>query len=406
MALFRPEPSKRGIGTAFPVLFDTNATGVRVAPNSTHSMKKAFYLFLTAIALCGCHSDEGPECPVSEIKIPQTSYSKPIKPNDIVTIRGNGFEADCRIFLRGTAVVRAATQTEVQAEVTEVTTSSVSFRAPEVYGTQSVVLAQSGGRWTIGELTFARQDIAGPDLLSRRISRIYVSSEDLDYTIRFAYDAAGRISEMRQTDCLDRYPGADTTRYDGETIRFAYGTNRITMIMSSDSCTFRLSDGRATDAAWADSGSFTFSYDSNGYISQSTWKNSDSSEREEMTFAVTSGNLTEYTWTYYESGKIRESETYAFTIDSQRPNNLNIDLYGIDCIADWELYANCLLGINGPRLQHLPKKISLKENGRETAATTYRYTTDGEYISRIDIHHEEIEDGEEYSHSLEFVYEE
>ena len=45
-------------------------------------------------------------------------------------------------------------------------------------------------------------------------------------------------------------------------------------------------------------------------------------------------------------------------------------------------------------------------NGRETASTTYRYTMDGDYISRIDIRHEEKDEDWVDSSILEIFYEE
>ena len=370
-------------------------------------MKKLLFLLLATVALCGCESKkDSPACPVTGITVPKSSPATPIKPNDVVTIKGSGFTPDCRIFLRGEAVqVRAAVQTETEAEIIEVTTTSLSFRAPKVYGEQSIVLVQDGNRWTIGELVFQAQEISSTDPLPRRVSRIRVSIQgDMKYTMHFTYDSQNRITEIRETDRYNNYPGADTTKQNDVVTRITYGTNRVTLTKEYDSCSFDLENGRAKSGGWPDSGSFSFSYDSDGYIAKTIWQ--DSSDRDECVFTVSDGNLSGYVLTYYESGKVDEIETYAFTNDSGLPNNLNLDLYGIEAFEAWDLDVCSLLGIAGNRFRTLPSKISLKENGRETASTTYRYTMDGDYISRIDIRHEEKDEDWVDSSILEIFYEE
>ena len=78
-------------------------------------------------------------------------------------------------------------------------------------------------------------------------------------------------------------------------------------------------------------------------------------------------------------------------------NNLNIDLFGIsDFITTTDLDRIYLVGAGGNRLKKLPASVDYGENGVDT----YRYTMEGEYISKIEID----EDGEPLT-ILEIFYE-
>ncbi|MDE7450606.1 MAG: hypothetical protein K2M66_00435, partial [Alistipes sp.] len=114
-------------------------------------MKKLVFFLLAAVALCGCESNDEP-CPVTGVELPASSAASPVTPGEPVTIQGQGFTADSEIWLR--AVTRAA---DVQAEVTGVTATEITFVAPEVSGAQTVVLKQHGGEWSLGKIYFAEE---------------------------------------------------------------------------------------------------------------------------------------------------------------------------------------------------------------------------------------------------------
>ena len=140
-------------------------------------MKKILYFFMAAALLCGCEKEENggdPICPVTEISMPASSTENPVVPGSSVTIHGKGFTSGSEIWFRS-----MTKSTDVQATVTGVTASAITFTAPEVYGSQSVLLKQDGNEWTLGTLVFANQstdpeDPTDPEYLPRKISQVKV----------------------------------------------------------------------------------------------------------------------------------------------------------------------------------------------------------------------------------------
>ena len=112
------------------------------------------FVFVMAAVFCGC--DRKRE---ARISVPRNwkwrayphrrDRKSPASPGSSVTIQGQGFTANSEIWLR--AITRAA---DVQAEVTDVTATTVTFTAPDVSGEQNILLKQDGGEWILGVLHF------------------------------------------------------------------------------------------------------------------------------------------------------------------------------------------------------------------------------------------------------------
>lgn len=360
-------------------------------------MKKTLFSLFAALALCACESSVDAPCPVTGIELPASSASAPVMPGETVTIRGVGFEPDCTVALHSGA-------TSVQAEVLEVTASALSFRAPILSGRQQVVLSQSGGSWTLGELVFPRPEELPLDILPRRISHIRVTlTEEMSYTLRYTYDEADRIIEIRETDLQYIYEGAPADQVWEDAVRtVAYAENRITVTGPYGSEIIELTDGRATMiSADSDQKHSTFSYDDKGYLAQSTFSSS-YGDAYQTTYTIIDGSLVEYTTEDGQEAPVKIS----FENDPSRLNNLNLDLFGTSVLydGDADFYTNCLFNINGKRFRTLPIRVIIQEDG-DSYISTYRYTTQGDYLSRIDIYNDD-RGRQELTCTLEIFYEE
>ena len=368
-------------------------------------MKKFLFLgwLLAAASLTACDKDneqngDGP-CPVTDIELPQSSEQTPIVPGSTIEIRGNGFEDDCEIWLF--EETRTAASAGVKAEILEVSASIVRFTAPDLSGAQSIELRQNNGAWRIGTLVFPEEEEETPvEILPRRISHIKITyPDDLSFVQQFAYDEQGRIASITETDQQDAYPG--TTAQD-EVTTFAYESDRIVITEPSGAQSIlTLVDNRTTAITGVAHNDhypddYAFSYDVNGYIATSTWtQNPDKTYSAKSIYTVVNGCMTQ----------VREDEdseewyggNASYTNNPEQTNNLNIDLFGIsDFITTTDLDRIYLVGAGGNRLKKLPSTIDYGENGIDT----YRYTMEGEYISKIEID----EDGEPLT-ILEIFYE-
>ena len=366
--------------------------------------KHLFFLTLIAITLLtGCSKDNGPDntspCPVTGIELPESSAQVPVTPGSTITIRGNGFASDCEIWLY--AVEAAKTTEGVQAEIENVTSASLSFIAPSVAGLQSVELKQDGGTWRLGELTFPAEEEDLPlEILSKRISHIRVTwIEDMTFVLRYTYDTEGRIIAITKTDQQSDYEDGP---FEDEMTSIEYASDRIIVTEPEGSQLIHtLMNGRTTSIVGVyNNGSYpsdyTFSYDKNGYLAESTWiENPDHEYSAESVYTIIDGSLVrvqekENSEEWYGGNAIYEN-------DPVRLNNLNIDLFGISDFIDHADFDKIYLyGVGGKRLRTLPIKIDYGDDG----ISTYRYEMDGKYISQI----EKYDEDGELSERLEFFY--
>lgn len=240
------------------------------------------------------------------------------------------------------------------------------------------------------------------EILPRRVSHIQITYPgEESFVQRLAYDEQGRLVTSTETDRQYAYPGAGS--FEDEVTTFTYETDRIVITEPSGAQSIlALEQGRASTITgvalnnhYPDN--YTFDYSADGYIAASTWiQNPEQVYSAKSLYTVENGCLTQVR-------EAEDSESWyggnaSYTNDPERPNNLNIDLYGIsDFITSTDLDRIYLVGAGGKRLQRLPARIDYGENGTDV----YRYTTDGDYISKIEID----EDGAPLV-TLEIFYEE
>ena len=253
-----------------------------------------------------------------------------------------------------------------------------------------------------GGTTPGTDTVTDIEILPRRVSHIRINYPgEESFVQRFAYDDQGRVVSSTETDRQFAYPGAGSL--EDEVTTFTYETDRIVITEPSGARSIlTLQEGRtsaitgvAQNNHYPDN--YTFDYSADGYIAASTWiQNPEQVYSAKSLYTVVDGCLTQVR-------EAEDSESWyggnaSYTNDPDRPNNLNIDLYGIsDFITSTDLDRIYLVGAGGKRLQRLPARIDYGENGTDV----YRYTTDGDYISRIEID----EDGEPLV-TLEIFYEE
>lgn len=361
-------------------------------------MKKTLFSLFAALALCACESSVDAPCPVTGIELPASSASAPVMPGETVTIRGVGFEPDCTVALH-------SGDSSVQAEVLEVTASALSFRAPILSGRQRVVLTQSGGSWNLGELVFPRPEELPLDILPRRISHVRVTETDCEdgqlyqtYTIRYAYDAQGRIVEIRETDMQYIYEGAPADQiWDDVVTTVEYAADRIIATEAGERTVFELTDGltKKMTIGFGSGGTeeyFAFTYSTEGYLTACAFSTSDG-DSDRTTYTVVDGSRVKQ-----EVISNGDSWSMVFENSPTQLNNLNIDLFGIISFNNDGSHMLYRFGVGGCRLRTLPVKVI--DDGYTVC---YRYTMDGDYISKI----EEFDEEEEGTTlSLEIFYEE
>lgn len=363
---------------------------------------KPLFLLLVVVSW-SCENDGNTTdrpCPVDGIELPASSASAPVEPGTTLTVRGTGFAPDCEIWLRA---VQSPAET-VEAEITQVTETSLDFTAPQVSGRQTVELRQDGGSWVLGELTFPAEEERPLEILPRRVSHIRVTwPEDQTFVRRYTYDAEGRITTITTTDRQNNYEGASDEPFEDESITIEYAPGRIVETDERGAVsTYELTDGRTTAIIAAPGGGSypddcTYTYDAEGYVSGSTWAETGSEEDElldgKCTYTVVDGNLAK--WNDDDGTYVTE---YTIRYDSERPNNLNIDLFGVDEFTFEHMFNHIyLFGAGGCRLRSLPSRIDEKDGDTEI----FRYEMDGEYISKI-----EISDADDcLTTLLEFFYE-
>lgn len=384
-------------------------------------MKKILYFFIAAALLCGCEKEENggdPVCPVTEVSLPASSAENPVIPGSSVTIQGKGFTSGSEIWFRS-----MTKSTDVQATVIGVTASAITFTAPEVYGSQSVLLKQDGNEWTLGTLVFANQstdpgDPTDPEYLPRKISQVKVIFKDEskgDYTqlYTYSYDADNRLSTMTVTDLFE---GEEETL----TINYAYAESKITSkgegngFIQSLEESYELTEGRVSKyvrttisgGKYAEEGIKTIQtlnprYNAEGYLVAIDGKEVCSGDPEEAyesiltdQYTFTEGIFNKYvskastTDSYGQYGSSSEIEFAAGPA-----NNLNIDVFGIDWMGE-EMYSAplFLLNVGGKRSAQLPAKYQyqyadIDEDGNvskdDNQTKELEYTMDGDYITSI-----------------------
>ena len=121
-------------------------------------MKTKFLLFLSAfltITFVACNDDDKDEndnFPIENLQLPPSTT--PLKTGEPIAIQGKGFTTGSEIWLKPTS------GNSVQATVTSVTETGITFTAPEtISGLCDVILKQNGQEYSLGELTFETNTI-------------------------------------------------------------------------------------------------------------------------------------------------------------------------------------------------------------------------------------------------------
>ena len=228
-----------------------------------------------------------------------------------------------------------------------------------------------------------------------------VVGEDAGSTEDYAFVISDSVSREEYGNDGDQWRWSREVVINGEVTEISYENDRIVITEPSGARSIlTLADGRATTITGVAANNhypddYTFTYDANGYIATSTWtQNPDKTYSAKSIYTVVNGCMTQ----------VREDEdseewyggNASYTNNPEQTNNLNIDLFGIsDFITTTDLDRIYLVGAGGNRLKKLPSTIDYGENGIDT----YRYTMEGEDISKIEID----EDGEPLT-ILEIVY--
>lgn len=172
---------------------------------------------LLCIGFISCSDDDNPKTdnPITGLEIPQSSSDNPVKSGESVTIKGTGFTQTSEIWLR--VVTKSSESSDVKAEVTSVTASSISFTAPTVSGERVIVLKQSGQEYSLGKIYF---EDSNETIIKKRITQWF---RDGELFHEFSYDKDGRLEKFNEAGELHEYAYNQNgqliseIRYDEET---------------------------------------------------------------------------------------------------------------------------------------------------------------------------------------------
>lgn len=226
----------------------------------------------------------------------------------------------------------------------------------------------------------------GFKILPKKVVKISEKSSEDDPSVTYYYfDEKGRIykSDSWENGVVEE-DSEDTYNYTETTIE---------CVNDIDIEKFTIENGLITKLtqSYLDlERNYIFGYSPKGYLSSMKWT-SDYSDgilelTEENGYLVSSHEK----YTTKEKSKIETSEYESvFTYDGKL-NNLNVDL---GFLIYEELYSE-FFNMTGKRFQGLPSKLTTtdKETGEIAEYFTYKYTYDGDYVTKIVVYYHE--DGE------------
>ena len=336
-------------------------------------------IFSLAVALCalvtGCQNESGSEqAMVREVKMP--SPTDPILEMSSVAIEGSGFVPTDKIILVG---IPSKAETEVEAEVTEVSSTKLTFIVPEqaYVGENSVTLRRGTQDQLLGSITVGTP---APKKYIKSIgtkNKLSENGQQYDALLIFTYDAQKRIVKYEAPFMWNGGPYPTTTNYV-----YSGGSFTASGVDANNSPTTgsgTIDDrGRlmllSLDATETRSASqFRVEYNPSGYVSKATSiYNYRVEGRKEYVYRMTwtNGNITGVRgegWT-----------TYTFTY-GDLPNYTNVD--GILLFDDLALGENngFNLGRTGKNL--LSRSQRQNDGGYDPTAEyirDYVYTLDAE----------------------------
>lgn len=359
-------------------------------------MKKLLFFVLTAALMFGCKKDDNSTtCPVSGATLPTSSAENPIPAGSAVTIQGSGFTENSEIWLRGVATKADG---DVQATVTDRTSTSITFTAPAVSGEQSIILRQDGGEWPLGKMYFAeRSDNSSilPKKIVKSVLTEEVDGEKETHTALYTYDETGRLTRIATSSTGDSFYEGSKIEYLQDKIKISHDYDEVV----DWEVEFLVENGRATNCIEEDKedGSICetkeYTYSANGYLTGIVFSLTNEGITDTYTGELTvgeDGSLEKYTTAEkeIEDGGYFGTYTVALTPNTSVPNNLNLDLFSsyylfADVFDGFAISDAYLLGIGGTRTKYLPKQFTLTDADGESFTVEYEYQFDGEYISKI-----------------------
>ncbi len=251
-----------------------------------------------------------------------------------------------------------------------------------------------GGQGGGGE---TQQPVLPSEILARRIASVDVTHPGYDSSCIYAFDYDG---QGRLISIVEYYQDALGTASESYTKSIAYEGNTVSIaeayggVPNDDKSTYWVENGRTVRFRFEERGGAYWEeaacgYDAAGYLASLLFTFS-GSDKETVYFTYTPQGCT-LSWKEAE-----EALTCTVEYDTARLNNLNLDLYGFDDIAE-EIteftYESHLLGLAGPRLRYLPVKNTIvytcEEDGKlqtERDVISYVYRMDGEYLSEAEVY--------------------
>ena len=408
-------------------------------------MKKFVFLWMIlATVMFACSDDDpkpepqpGNEELIGNLEFP--SQSGAIAPGSELTIKGDGFSEESKIYLR------AEDNTETEAEVKSVTDADITIVIPELVGKFKVILKQDDKEQELGSIEIGTSVLVknGMEIMPKKVKMIiyectqrgnldtiiYTTEADdmLKFTQRWSKSASplasphvynfaynGNLpSEVKhlhgntRTDIGGEWDD-DEDEYDetlSRTSSFDYdweydevGTTLFTTYDSDN----RLSRASVESTAWGgESKSLSCTY-INGFLNKATLVNETYGETTETMFSVsTDGVLTSASQTTsYEGGEPR-IKTINYTYAGEYMNSLNVDLFDLLFFEDLTFMSyewswggvgeNCVfaLGIVGNRFKQLPTETSMIATGISGNDVEFKrkfeyYTNEG-YITLINV---------------------
>lgn len=370
-------------------------------------MKKLLFLFtmLAFIVACSDDDDKDNKSPIKGLEMPQ--FENPVKPGESITIKGEGFTKTSEIWLRQ-IITKATENTDVKATVTDVSSTGITFTAPEVYGNQSVLLKENGKEYELGKMTFEEQPEEGGDIeiLPKRVKKVVsYDNEKLLETYEYTYNSENKIASVKVTKDY----GNRT-----ENMVYTYSTDKITVKTTGgedeEEYVFNLKNGKVSsskltytdmDEEYADNFVYTYAGE---YLSKVEGSEETEDEKMNETFSFIQGKLMQYT---YKALNYSYSDIIDYKYGNQL-NNLNIDLFSFissDCMESESVIEPFLLGIAGKRSQYLPSSMTWttedEEDGKEVSKCKFSYKMNGDYITEMLF----VDDEEEEEWRYEIFYE-
>ncbi|MFO3729574.1 hypothetical protein [Butyricimonas muris] len=352
-------------------------------------MRKLLYLTSILVMFIACSDDKDDKFPITGLELP--SLENPVKPGDVLTIKGSGFTSQSEIWFRA---VTSRSTGDVQANVTGVDDNGITFVAPAVSGKQSVLLKENGDEYTLGEMTFV-DETGEVEILPRKIVKVKeIDAIEPEYynVYEFTYNADGTLAKMTWQE----------TGYSLVTTKYDYKTGTITSISDRNAIpveeVYTLKDGKVMKFIHGNEKKdkderYEYDYTYTGDLLTKVDGDNEGNDEDETFTRDASNNLTRYE--YKDNSIVNYDGSIDFTYGGQL-NNLNIDFFYFISMNyfDCNSMIPCLLNVTGQRSIYLPDTMKLSEpmeagdeegflTGKDITSYAFKYEMKDGYITRI-----------------------